>query len=93
MPKMVIPPAEIMNASTAVTNAQQTQAEILSDIQNIVNMMFAEWEGEAMKNFKAKFESVEPDYKKFALDLENFAEFLRNYSLTMEQLDIGGGRK
>ena len=92
MPKMVITPDDLMGASTQVTNAMNTQQEIISHIQNLVYTMFAEWEGEAKKNFQAKFEAAEPDYTKFAPDLSKFAEFLRNYSLTMEQLDVGGGR-
>ena len=92
MPKMVIPPEDIMNASTTITNCMNTQTNIISGIETIVYDMFAEWEGEAKKNFEAKFEEVKPTYQKFIPDLSAFAEFLRNYSLTMEQLDVGGGR-
>ena len=91
MPKMVITPAQIMDASNKVTNAMGTQKEIMSHIQNIVDAMFGQWEGEAKKNFQVQFEGVKPEYEKFALDLESFADFLRIYSLTMEQLDLGGG--
>ena len=92
MPRMVIPPEDIMNASTTIKNCQATQESIISGIDTIVNEMFAEWEGQAKLNFAAKFDDVKPTYQSFVPDLEKFAEFLRVYSLTNEQLDMGGGR-
>lgn len=92
MPKMVITPEDIADASSKVTNAMNTQQEIINKIETLVYEMFAEWEGQAKKNFQTKFEAAEPDYKKFQPDLSKFADFLRVYANTMEQLDAGGGR-
>ena len=91
MPKMVITPEDISGASAKVTNAMQTQQEIISSIETLVYDMFAEWEGQAKKTFQAKFEAVQPDYKKFQPDLQKFADFLKQYADTMETLDAGGG--
>lgn len=90
MPKIRLTPEVLKTKAGEVQQCQQDQAEIINSVQEIIDNVVGDWEGEAQKGFKQAFDMAKPVYEKFAPDLAKFADFLKNYADTMEYLDVGG---
>ena len=90
MPKIRLTPEVLQQNANEDTQSQDEQRQVIADVANLIQDIVADWEGEAQKGFIAAFENARPTYEKFAPDLTAFAQFLMNYSQTMEYLDVGG---
>ena len=90
MPKIRLTPDVLQQKASEVTQCMDDQRQVIADVASLIEEVVADWEGEAQKGFINAFENVRPTYEKFAPDLSNFANFLTNYSQTMEYLDVGG---
>ena len=90
MPKIRLSPDALQAKANEVRQCQEEQKEIINSVQQLIDNVVADWEGEAQKGFIQAFDAAKPAYEKFAPDLEKFAEFLKSYADTMEYLDVGG---
>lgn len=91
MPKILLTPDVLREKATELTQCQEDQQQVIRDVQGLIDDIVSDWEGEAQQKFRAAFERRKVDYDKFAPDMSRFADFLKNYSETMEYLDIAGG--
>ena len=93
MAEIYITPDVLRDASAKLASAQAEQENALSTIQGVVDEILANWEGKAKEAFMAAWEEKKGTYKEFGVDMSQFSDFLRTYSNTMEDIDVGEGQK
>jgi len=68
------------------TYAQQ-HVEIMQNLTNLVLTMSESWEGNAQKEFEAKYQGMNEYFAKFDEALFSFADLLEQVTSKMEQAD------
>ncbi len=90
MPKILLTPSFLKSKAQEIAQCQLDLVNTMKAIQGIVDSLLSEWEGKAQTAFVNSYESKKQVYKDFDVALQKFADFLNDYSATMDTADTGG---
>ncbi len=93
MPEIMLTPEVLTEKATELGNIQAEQQNVIESIQKLIDDIVSGWEGKAQQAFLNSFNEKKGTYKEFAVDMSSFADFLRSYSQTMEDIDTGEATK
>ena len=89
MPEIMLTPEILTERATELGNIQSEQQNVIAGIQKLVDEIVSGWEGKAQQSFLNSFNEKKGTYEEFSVDMSAFADFLRVYANTMEDIDNG----
>lgn len=88
MPRIRIDTNALQAKSQELLAIADDQRQIIADVSNIISELMEYWDGEAFRAFVHTFEDAKFVYERFAPEMHGFANYMHNYALTMEYLDV-----
>jgi len=80
-------PEQMRTRSGEVSNQQQAFQEVVSRMQNIINELQTEWEGQAANSFAQQFNDLQPSFRSMDELLGDISMQLNQTAQAVEELD------
>ncbi len=85
MPAIKLTPEILEDAATKLSQTAAKNDEVIDKLQELINGLNADWEGDAYNAFKASFDSKKATFKSFTQDMEKFVNFLKKFANIMRE--------
>jgi WXG100 family type VII secretion target len=82
-----ITPEQMRSRASEVRGQGQTFQEVIDRMQNIINEVQSEWEGQASQQFAQQFDSLKPSFNNMRQLIEDIGSQLDATANAVEQLD------
>lgn len=80
-------PEQMRSRAGEVRNQGQTFQEVIDKMQNLINELQTEWEGQASQSFAQQFDSLKPSFNNMRQLIDDIGTQLDQTANAVEQLD------
>ena len=87
MANIKITPELLRQKSTELKGLKGEQEVVMGKITSLVNGLSEQWTGDAQQAFQSKYQSMEPQLRKFADVIENYTKLMDKAAMEMESTD------
>jgi WXG100 family type VII secretion target len=87
MATIKITPEDLEAKASDLRKRKDEHSQIYTQITQLVNDIVSVWEGESQKAFQSSFQSKDPTFKKFAEDIEAFAQLMNTAATRMRDTE------
>ena len=87
MAKIIISPEEVKTAGTKIIDEGAAMYKALEEIRSIIEGTKGKFESEGGEELRSKFQQTAAEFEKFRSFINEYGEFLKNYSGGHLELD------
>ena len=80
-------PETMRSRAGEVRSQGETFQDVINKMQNLINELQAEWEGQASQQFAAQFDSLKPSFNETKQLIDDIGQQLDQTANAVEQLD------